>query len=130
MATTKGRVHTLVVDVATADVNSGITVLAGQPGRAITVVGAKATATGSASGATGVYLQDDASSAVIAGEFLAGGLISATEYVASKGATYFTAGAGWQVPLTGGAGLKILKHGSSLATTTTIKFVIRYIQKP
>ena len=69
-----------------------------------------------------------AGSPVIVGEFLVGAaLINATELVAAKAATGFTAGAGWQAPLGGGRGLKVITHGTAAATMTSAKFRVSWI---
>jgi hypothetical protein len=128
-AVKKGREHGLVASLDVADVQAGYTILLGQPGRAITVTSAKVTAVGTADTATGILLQDTAAAPVVVGEFLTAGLVSATELIAKKGLATFTAGVGWQAPLTGGEGLQIIADGT-IGTSTSFLFVIHYVTKP
>ena len=121
------RLHTVVANVDTADVNTGYCLIAPKRGKAIYVVAAKATASGTASVCTGVLLQDAITgSPVVVGEFLQASLVSATEFTAYKGEAGFTAGVAWQAALTTSLGLYVYKDGT-LTTTTAIKFVVSWI---
>ena len=68
------------------------------------------------------------STPVLVGEFLVGAsLTDGVELKAEMGASGFTAGAGWEVPLTGGCGLKIVTHGTAEPTMSAAHFIVDYI---
>lgn len=122
----KSRTHTVVADILVADIQAGFTVLPAVAGRAYVITKCTVTATGTASGATGVLVEDTAASPVVIGEIAAAGMVSATEYSCTTGAAQWTAGAGWQAPVTANCGVKVIADGT-LGTTTTAKFVLDYL---
>lgn len=123
MAITHPHLRVLEGQLTTAQVNAGTVVLAPQVDRVITVVDAWMRATGTAATVTSVDITDTNSSPVTAVAFARAGLSDGV--VLRAGASNTTA-TNLGKALTEDKGLKIVKNGSDLATTTAVDYVIFY----
>lgn len=124
--TAKAKVHFVMGNVTTAQVNSGAVVVPARVGRSIVVVGGHLTARGgAATGATSVDVKDTASTPVVAVACAVAGLTedAQLDFTAASNVTRTT----YRSPLTAGAGLQIQKTGSNLATATSVDYYIEYV---
>jgi hypothetical protein len=123
MALTHKKLRVAEGQLTTAEVNAGTVVIAPMVDRVITVVDAWLRATGSAATVTSVDITDTASSPATAVAFARAGLTDGT--VLRAGAANTTA-TGLGTALTEDCGVKVIKNGSDLATTTAVDYFIFY----
>ena len=119
-AWSKARVA--VGNVTTAQANSGISIVPNSSGRTCIVTGVKMRCHGSASGATGLDIIDNAASPVTAVEIPAADLTDAVWATEASSNTIIT---NLGLRLTPGYGLS-LKANGTLATTTSVDYIVHY----
>ena len=124
--TAKGKVHFVMGNATTAQVNSGLVIVPARADKTIAVVGGHLTARGgNAATATSVDIKDTASTPVVAVACAVAGLTEDTQldFDAGSNVTRTT----YRSPLTAGKGLQIQKTGSNLATATSVDYYVEYI---
>lgn len=124
-----GVVYSSSLTITTANLNAGTSnaLVADVAGRTLTPVGFTMQALGGATATcTSVSLQDTAGSPVVIATEAAAGLVQNQIINEASAVANLTLGAGWNVALTTGKGIVVVKTGSSCATATSFVFQVRY----
>lgn len=122
-----GRMQTAVVTATLAQINAGLTVIAGIAGQAITVSNVIARVVGTFASGTSVELESTNASPVAVITYLETAIAGSTVLV--PGAANTTLGVGYGVPLGAGDGLKVVNNGSAQTGGTSIEFTVNFVQQ-
>jgi hypothetical protein len=124
---TNGGVHVAVGKLTIAEVNAGTVVIPAVPGRAIRPLFFRVQPIGGAvGGLDAIVIGDTADTPVVVASF-AQAQLAENAVLTSDNETGVTQGAGFQVPLTTGKGVKIYKTGSAGTTATHLNYQVWYI---
>lgn len=134
-AGSSSTVYAAVFTATVAQINTGLTIVAADANRTLTVVGFHLMVTGAMTTSTDVRLSDTSSGPVDIVTVVVAGLYSGA--VITPGSAVLvssppelndvTVGAGFAAALTAGKGIQIRKTGGTLAGGTSITGVIQYI---
>jgi len=109
-----------------AQINAGLTVVAGVPGQQIKVIGGRVKANGAFEALTAIELQEEDGSPVIAGWSQAtltnGAVFDLRNTISGQ-----TIGAGFMAALTAGKGLLLTKTGGTATTATSLDYIIDFV---